>query len=70
MDQENQDSHFSLMGRISTEVFLWSGFCLCIFDLGSKKKAGAPEPGLDDAGMPHPRRDGANVWPAYRLPPL
>lgn len=68
MGQESQDSHSSLMGRISTEDFLWSRFCLCTFDLGSKEKAGATEPALGDAGMRHPRRDGANVWQAYRLP--
>lgn len=69
MGQDSEDSHFPLMGRISTEVFLWSGFCLYTFDLGSKEKAGATEPALDDAGMWHRRRDGANVWPAYRLHP-
>lgn len=69
MGQDSQDSHFPLTGRISTEVFPWSGFCLCTFDLGSKEKAGATEPALDDVGMRHRRRDGANVWPAYRLPP-
>lgn len=46
------------MGRISTEVFLWSRFFPAHVALGFKEKAGATEPGLDDGFMWHPRRDG------------